>query len=142
MYQQLTSKGASKEVWGANLSSQLPRIFKNASKDGLISGEAGGIISSPQEHYMTVARQEKATIYSKGYIKSQPAAGFDRLTANRTNYQLGVGTPVLEVTTPASHLHYPPPPTQPQVQQADIGGWKTKDGTYFNVSSTVAVHDL
>jgi hypothetical protein len=81
-----TSKAATREVWSATLGSTMPRIDKNASTD-LFKGYAE---YKPDEHFDTVTRAEhRATTYHKEYERTHPAPGFDRLTANRTNYALG-----------------------------------------------------
>jgi hypothetical protein len=46
------------------------------------------------QHFQTVTRLEhKATVYDRRYQKSKPFPGFDRQTANKTNYSLGSENP-------------------------------------------------
>ena len=68
----------------------FPRIDKNASDAGAIFGDAR--IPSGK-HFRTESRDQFNPRYSVNapvYDKRKPADGFDRLTANRTNYDLGM----------------------------------------------------
>ena len=128
-----TSLSATSKVWNADLTGTLPRIHKNASEDPFEGYEP----IPPQEHFQTVNQQvHVSTTHSKNYIKSKPMDGFDRLTANRTNYTLGKPEEKNYMETKThSHVAFNNPEEREKVEQADIGGWMSRHGPpgqYFN----------
>jgi len=100
---------------------------KNDSDKDAIQGSYRYV---PNEHFKSVAQNELTkTTLTEGYSKRKPADGFDRLTANRTNYSLGnhkfdykSSTHGLQMSHPEDRSHRP---SQPQV-----GGWNRKNGHY------------
>lgn len=79
--------------------------------------------------FTTVARMELTKmVYTPGYTLRQPAEGFDRLTANRTNYSLGQHPS--EFKTATGELQTKHPREQPRVAQPTIGGSTLRDGSY------------
>ena len=68
----------------------FPRIDKNASDPTAIFGDAN---VPPEVHFVTESRKrfnKGSGVYSEGYERTRPKDGFDRETANRTNYSLGL----------------------------------------------------
>lgn len=69
------------------------------------------------------------SVHTPGYAVRQPKEGFDRLTANRTNYSLGeYDTGGLKTATQELQMKHPR--DQPPVDQAVIGGPTRSDGSY------------
>lgn len=66
-------------------------------------------------------------VYYSSWL-AYPPTGFDRLTANRTNYSLGQHPASL--TTSTAELQTKHPREQPRVQQPAIGGSTLRDGSY------------
>jgi hypothetical protein len=116
----------------------FPRIDKNASDAGAIFGDA----RVPSDvHFQTENRTEfnkRFSVNADSYSKRGPADGFDRATANRTNYDLGMpgeqgdwcsSTHGLQQIR-AEKGHYPESVEMPA--QPNIGGWMTgPGGSYF-----------
>lgn len=68
------------------------------------------------------------SVHTPGYSLRRPMEGFDRLTANRTNYSLGEYQ--AGFTTSTAELQTKHPRLQPPVEQPAIGGPTQRDGSY------------
>lgn len=68
------------------------------------------------------------TVHTPGYAIRRPKEGFDRLTANRTNYSLGDHS--AELTTATAELQMKHPRDWPPVDQPAMGGPTRSDGSY------------
>lgn len=68
------------------------------------------------------------SVHTPGYARRSPKEGFDRLTANRTNYSLG-DYPA-GFTTATAELQTKHPSEQPREEQPAIGGSTLGDGSY------------
>lgn len=68
------------------------------------------------------------SVHTPGYAIRRPKEGFDRLTANRTNYSLGQHPAGFATAT--AELQTKHPREQPAVQQPAIGGSTLRDGSY------------
>lgn len=68
------------------------------------------------------------SVHTPGYAIRRPKEGFDRLTANRTNYSLGEYPAGFATAT--AELQTKHPREQPAVQQPAIGGSTLRDGSY------------
>mmetsp|Transcript_11357 Transcript_11357/g.39597 ORF Transcript_11357/g.39597 Transcript_11357/m.39597 type:complete len:257 (-) Transcript_11357:7-777(-) len=74
------------------------KVNRNASDKRDIFGD---VPIDPADHFKGAAARDfgpDRSVMSKQFEKARPLPGFDRKTANRTNYELGVGTKV-EYTT-------------------------------------------
>lgn len=110
--------GTDKASWTteANAKMKAPRYVKkiaktkpnkNASDSRDIFGDAK--ISSRQ-HFATQHRSNFAPEYSATsdkYTRRKPYPGFDRRTANRTNYSLGLGRPTLYESENSAKMCHP-----------------------------------
>ena len=93
----------------------FPRINKNASDSAAIFGD---VKVSPQEHFNTENRirfSKDASVYNNTFKKTRPAQGFDRETANQTNYSLGMPGEQVSHGSFWTPLLLPPTP--------DLGRW-------------------
>eukprot|EP00752_Nemacystus_decipiens_P013036 g11533.t1 len=96
--------------------------------DGDTTGEAARPPPS-DPRFSTVTRMELTkTVHTPGYAIRRPKEGFDRLTANRTNYSLGSHT--AELTTATAELQMKHPRDRPPVDQSAMGGPTLSDGSY------------
>ena len=80
---------------------------KNASDSRDIFGDSK---TDPVSHYATQHRRNFAPEYSaksSKYTRRTPYPGFDRKTANRTNYELGLGRPTTYVSANQDQLAHP-----------------------------------
>lgn len=68
------------------------------------------------------------SVHTPGYAIRRPMEGFDRLTANRTNYSLG--DYATEFKTATAELQMKHPHDQPPVDQPTMGGPTLNDGSY------------
>ncbi|GMH71635.1 hypothetical protein TrRE_jg1360 [Triparma retinervis] len=110
----------------------FPRIDKNASDSRAIFGEAN---IPPARHFVTESRKRyngESGVYSQGYERTRPKDGFDRETANRTNYSLGLPGEQGEWVSSTHALQMTHPASLSQPAQPNIGGWLTgPGGSYF-----------
>ncbi|CAM9898848.1 unnamed protein product, partial [Discosporangium mesarthrocarpum] len=99
-------------------------VNKNAS-DKVFDGSYRAPPTDPR--FSSVFRQDftpSKSILAKDYTKQVPPGGFDRLTANRTNYSLGSCQPEEGgVVSATSELQMTHPNLRPRVDQANLGGW-------------------
>lgn len=97
---------------GTSTYQRAPYINKNESRVVL------GTFAPPggrAEHFSTVMKREIVnTVGCKGYVKAVPPPGFDRATANLTNYDLGVDRVCYESNAMYSNND---PATRPQIRQ-------------------------
>lgn len=110
-----------------------PRIDKFASDKDSISGTGGGAYSDPKVIYNSTHFSDfhpGTTAMSSEFVKGKPA--FDRLSANKTNYELSLTSRHHDLRA-TSHAHHADPkswPVRNGFEQAEIGGWTKADGNY------------
>lgn len=81
--------------------------------------------------FSTVTRMELTkSVNTPGYAIRRPKEGFDRLTANRTNYSLGEYAAAARLQSATAELQMKHPRDQPPVDQPAIGGPTLGDGSY------------
>lgn len=68
------------------------------------------------------------SVHTPGYAIRRPKEGFDRLTANRTNYSLG--NHAAELTTATAELQMKHPRDRSPADQPAMGGPTLSDGSY------------
>jgi hypothetical protein len=105
----------------------IPKIDKNMSHGDSIQG---GYSVPAHEMYTTDAREAFSTggVQAASYKRARPPPGFDRLTANKTNYTLGKHAGSFST---AAAEHFPDPiATYGKVAQGTMGGWHHSDGSY------------
>lgn len=110
----------------------LPKINKNASDGAAIIDQSGAAFSkfgsSSRDAY-----SKEASALSSAYRRERPA--FDRITACKTNYELGRST---AAKCSASQISYTDPSSRPAATQAAVGGWTHADGRYKMDESSIA----
>jgi len=110
-----------------------PRIDKFASDKDSICGTSAAHFSDPEKVYKSTHFSDfhpGTTALSKDFAKGKPA--FDRLNANKTNYQLSLSSTHHDLRA-TSHAHHVDPqslPVRPGFEQAVIGGWAKSSGDY------------
>jgi len=113
------------------LAVRQPRIDKNRSDKEAIQGVSAGVYHDPRRVFSTTQASDYhlgTTVKSDKYARLGPA--FDRLSANKTNYELAAPETSRRALQPASHEHFLDPRHRTPVQQARIGGWRNAEGAY------------
>lgn len=87
--------------------------------------------------FSTVSRMELTkTVHTPGYAIRRPKEGFDRLTANRTNYSLGgEGLAIIPMQTSTAELQTKDPRDQPRPEQPAVGGSTSGNGLSYRLDT-------
>lgn len=87
--------------------------------------------------FSTVSRMELTkTVHTPGYAIRLPKEGFDRLTANRTNYSLGgEGLVLAPMQTATAELQMKDPRDQPRPEQPAVGGSWSSDRLAYRLDT-------
>jgi hypothetical protein len=104
-----------------------PYHNRGASINGNASKVNFKVDGAPPVKYESVNAEEfgsRTSVYNKNYVRAAPAEGFDRETANRTNYELGDSRTVYKTTIETStqnpkNLPSPGGPTFPGLGTRD-----------------------
>jgi len=114
------------------LALRAPRINKNSSdKAGIL--QQGGRYAEPSVIYNSTYKSDhnpSASVFSSDFVKGKPA--FDRLSANKTNYDLATSSSHYDLQS-TSHAHHTNPENwevRRGFEQPSIGGWSNSKGDY------------
>ncbi|CAM9158058.1 unnamed protein product [Hapterophycus canaliculatus] len=76
------------------------------------------------------------SVHTPGYSIRRPEEGFDRLTANRTNYSLGgEGLTTTPIQTATAELQMKDPRDQPRPEQPAVGGSTSGDRLSYRLDT-------
>jgi len=127
-----TSQAASKQSGNVPpevLALRQPRIVKNGSDKGAISGDNPTNPNMYKTTYVSEFRKD-ASVMSSEYVKGKPA--FDRKSANKTNYEIAPSKSHHDLRT-TSHVHHANPTSWNErkgFEKSVIGGWTKPNGDY------------
>jgi hypothetical protein len=114
------------------LSTQAPCFIfsRSSSLQAIISGDNNGTDPNMYKTAYVAEFSNLSSVNSSNYVQSKPA--FDRLSANKTNYEIAPSNKHYDLRT-TSHVHHANPSTWESrrgFEKAVIGGWSKPSGEY------------